>query len=573
MKRVASLPQNAANRDRRKARLERVRARYVYKKKSENQLWPVAVGGSWPWLKEYFSFHWLKKMIFSASLAWIRRTFLMAGFLLERLLFRFDKMRAYERAFPDASPAFGGMVGRDDAFGYWRIAGANALSLRQEKDLVSLRRRIPFDRGRVEKLLAERSGHPVSLETEATAGRLFAVDFGLVQRSLRPARNRDSRWREKYLPAPIGVFLEARGYYPGADLVPLAIQIDQVDPSDPADTKKRNPVYYPDDGQAWDIAKLYFEVGDVAYHVGCGHVFRTHFAMTPFCLSTPRQLSDEHPVFMLLRPHTRFTLEANNAAYKYFTDRRKAYFQFYAGTLEEQRQVTIESYKKDSFREFELGREIAGRNVDVQPECYPFRDDAELWIDPIHNFVKAFIEEFYRDCRDVQRDWELQAWATELGCEKGGAVRELVPGGKLNTREQLIALLAQVLFIAGPGHAAQHFSSNYYYRYPPGFPGAAYAPPVWDRRRANRARFQNMLPPIGTASKQVVYNTFGNLQYDEFGHYERYPLGRLPKAKGPIAALQAELRVVEEQIQKRQQERLLPYEFLLPSRVPNSTNI
>jgi arachidonate 15-lipoxygenase len=154
-----------------------------------------------------------------------------------------------------------------------------------------------------------------------------------------------------------------------------------------------------------------------------------------------------------------------------------------------------------------------------------------------------------------------------------GALRDLVSDDRLDTREKLISLLAQVIFIAGPGHASQHYSSNYFYRYAPAFPGAAYQPPLWRNERANEARFENLLPPIATAARQVQFNTFTNYRYDRFGHYAHHPLGRVAEAQEPIRRLQAKLAAIEGVIRERNESREVPYGFLLPSLVPNSVNM
>ncbi|MDB9309816.1 lipoxygenase family protein [Aphanizomenon sp. CS-733/32] len=41
------------------------------------------------------------------------------------------------------------------------------------------------------------------------------------------------------------------------------------------------------------------------------HLCRTHFVMEPFAVVTPRQLAQNHPLRILLKPHFRFML-ANN---------------------------------------------------------------------------------------------------------------------------------------------------------------------------------------------------------------------------------------------------------------------
>jgi hypothetical protein len=81
------------------------------------------------------------------------------------------------------------------------------------------------------------------------------------------------------------------------------------------------------------------------------------------------------------------------------------------------------------------------------------------------------------------------------------------------------------------------------------------------------------LPQIRQAARQFTYSTFGNFQYDTFGNYERYPLGGMREAQEPIRKLREALEVVESEIRDRQSKRPLSYDFLLPSRVPNSINI
>ncbi len=571
---AASSPMDraAAQEARKQKRLERARDLYTYMPRDENQLDPISVAKSIP-RQEYYTFSWYLPFLRGWVPAYGNRAWKGLRFAIQRATYRFDKLRAYQQLFPGRLPRFAVQARRDDVFAYWRIAGANPLLLRQERDLTVLQHKIRLDPRRIEARLNERLPRVVSLEREAVAGRLFSVDFRLIQSSLERERTRDSRWREKYLPAPIGVFLEAPDLYRQirrrSALVPLAIQIDQIIQPWP----EPNPVYYPDDGWGWRIAKLYFEVADVSFNAACGHVFRTHFQMQPFCMASPRQLSRDHKIFLLLEPHMRFTLRSNQYAYEYFIDRKKTYADFYAGTLAETRQIAIQSYGETGFLDLELETDLSNRGVDQAPAEYPYRDDARLWLGPIRDFVTAYIDAFYPSDASVREDVELQAWFAELVSPEGGALKRLVPGDCLDGKAKLIGLLAQVLFIAGPGHASQHYPSNHYYRYAPAFPGAAYIPPPWQPGLMNAARHLNTLPPIRTASRQVTYGTFGGFRYDKFGHYGRYELGRLPQAVEPIKRLLSALETVERTLEQRQQERVLPYEFLLPSRVPNSINI
>jgi arachidonate 15-lipoxygenase len=567
-----SLPASTPD-PRRGRQLERARLRYLYRPRDENLLHPIASAAAYPWFAEGYTPAYLANILPRAVWAFTRSRLKLARFAAQWATFRFDKMRAYEQLLSRPLPPFAAEADSDDAFAWWRVAGSNALGLVQERSLGTLRARIPFDLRRCEAHLAKTLQRQISLDAMAREGRVFSVDFRLIQQSLRPARRegrpelrRDSRWRAKYLPAPIGVFLDAPGSRCG--LVPLAIQIDQ-----PLEGAEHNPVFYPDDGWGWRIAKVYFEVADVSFQAACGHIFRTHLLVEPFALATPRQLARQHPIHILLRPHLRFTLLVNRAAYDYFWKRSKTYFDFYAGTLEETREIARQSYLEHEFAALELESELAGRGVARYPEVYPYRDDARLWRDPIRRFVEAYVRAVYSSDQAVQGDRELQVWAQELQDGERGAVRGLVHEGGLDSRDKLVALLAQVLFTAGPGHAAQHYSSNYFYRYPPAFPGAAYVPPTWQAYRLNEARFQNTLPPIRTAARQWTYNTFTSFRIGRFGHYERHRLGRIREARQPIRELQQRLREVEREIRRRNEQRPYRYEFLLPSQVPNSIHI
>jgi len=569
---MASAPTSGRDGD-----LAKAQARYQYLIRAENQIAPIAMAKSWPWLAEQYGPSWILPFLPNFLFAQARNLTQRLRCGLQRATFRFDKLDAYNQLFSGPLPSFarGWEESTDDehdaAFAWWRIAGANPLLLRREDDVRSLCRRIPLAVERIEARLSQRLGRPVSLDEEARCGRLFAADFRLILSALQweqPEAKRDSRWREKYLAAPIGVFLEAPSFYPASALVPLAIQIDHAQPA-----PEHNPVYYPDDGWGWRVAKAYLETSDVTWQAAFGHVYRTHLVMEPFCMATPRQLSPRHPVRVLLQPHTRFTLTANQAAYKYIIERSELYNEIYAATLEQLREVAIQGYLETGFLDLQLEADLALRGVQDSLALYPYRDDLRLWLEPIRDFVQAYVEACYADDAAVQADGELRSWKEELTDPVRGAVRKLVPDERLDTRQKLVDLLAQLLFTAGPGHASQHYSANYYYRYAPAFPAGTYAPPPLANDAIDFARWLPMLPPIDAASDQFRDNTYTNYKYDRFGSYRRFPLGSVPQARAPIERLQAALTGIERTIEERQQGRLFPYEFVLPSRVPNSVNI
>jgi arachidonate 15-lipoxygenase len=577
-----SLPQSARNHSERANRLAANRNRYRYLPPGENQLKPICIPDSIPFFKERWRPLWIQKMVWKQIAAQSNRFSKALLFRLQKLSFNFDQLKAHDQLFSGTLPEFAEKWRQDECFGYRRIAGPNALSIKKVDSLDAVHEKMPFDRERIEARLSKELGRSVSLAEEAAAGRVFVVDFELLKRALRPeGRSRDTRWRRKYMPTPIGLFIEAAGFFKPRDsdgedakpppcFVPLAIQIDQLQTDAPGEY---NPVYYPDQEWEWLIAKLFFEVADENWHVGVGHVYRTHLLMDSFCMATSRQLSEEHPIYMLMRPHTRYTLATNRQAYKEFIKRDKFYFKVYAGTLEEIRAISITSRNETEFSQLTLESDLAARGVTESPKVYPYRDDARLWREPIIRFVTEYVDAFYESDASIVEDSELQGWAGELMHEEMGGLEELVEGGVLDTRKKLVDVLALVIFIAGPGHASQHFSQTYYYRHAPSFAASAYSPPPWHPERAHRGRFLNTLPPIGPAIQRFTYSTFGDLRFDRFADYSRYPLGSVHEAAGAIRRLHAELSSIETTIAAREKERFLPYGFLRPSQVPNSVNI
>lgn len=554
--------------------LAKQQKRYRYRSAAANQLSPIASARKWPWLQEQYGISWaipfLPYFIGAWSNFWVKTVL----FAFQKLTFRLQKLSAYDRLWrrsekPDWTREEIGFS--DAAFAFQRIAGSNPVVIAREPSLDTLRARIPLDVERIEGWL-EAQGRQTDLRSDAEEGRLFAVDFRVLQQGLRDSPNenttRDSRWRDKYLACPIAVFLETPGVHEGCDLVPLAIQIDQPQPAGDV-----NPVFYPDDGWGWRLAKAYFQTSDINSHSSVGHVFRGHLMMEPFCLATPRQLPKKHPVFVLLRPHTKYTLPANSAAYTYFINRKKTYGLLYSGTLEDSRNISKDDYRSHGFRELGLRADLERRGVIDGLRVYPFRDDAMLWLEPIHAFVRDYVDLYYRSDGDILADTCLQDWAGELMDPARGAVRGMLPDDRLDTKGKLVDLLAQILYIAGPYHSSQHYTGAYYNRHASMFPSAAFRPPPETANERNFAHWWKMLPPVAIAKKQMAYNDFVQYRFDRFGHYRHYPLGRVEAVKPLIERLQQALERVEETIDGRQADRMLRSDFLKPSLVTNSANI
>lgn len=566
------------------------RQHFRYRPTERNRLAPIACAERCPGSERY-SLRWYKGFLPGYLAAYANRLMNTLDTLERRVTFQLDLVKDYDRLFVAGKPRFAEDADDDQAFGYRRVAGPNTLSLFRVDSLEAARARIRVSPARVRAALEQHFRDELGdfdLAEEARAGRVYCVDFAMLGRALDATRHgretrrardpgdvdavRDTRWRAKYLPVPVGLFWSPPPRLE-ATLHPLAIQIDRS-PDDEDDTRVRYPAARGEPGDwGWRIAKHYFEVADVSYHVAVGHVYGTHLFMEPFCLATLRQLPRRHPVHQLLRPHTRFTLHANQPAYLFSVDRRKTYFAFYSGTLETTRDIMIEAHAARTFRDQEPLADLGARGVLDPALFHPHRDDALDWREVLRRYVEDYVRAFYPDDARIRGDEHLQAWADELMDPARGGVRGMLDGDRLESREQLVDVLAQVLFVAGPGHAAQHYSSSYYYRFSPAFPGAAWAPPPQSERDEHEALYYAASPPIRVARRQFTFNSFTDYRYDRFGDYRGYAIERSPQAWRPVHRLREDLEALEARIAGRLAARRWRYDFLLPSLVPNSVTI
>jgi arachidonate 15-lipoxygenase len=563
-----TLPQHAPDPAARRRALAAARARYTYARDEDNPLAPSAVAGDFP-LSELYGPRWalpyLPHLLRSVADAQAKKLW----FGLRAAFGGFDKLDGFRRLF---SPRLGlhpppavREHQRDGLFARNRIDGPNPLLLARVRDLDDLRARLPLD----DLALARVLGPGASLAAELAAGNLFLADFQLLARALHAASatGRDSRWRGKYLPAPIALFCQRPGLDPLCDLVPVAIRVDQPDAAEP------NPVYLREDSARWALAKTYVEIAEFNLQALSSHIHRHHYLAEPFALSARRQLAPSHPIHILLRPHTRHTMAVNRAALNLLKKPGSVFDTLYAGDLPETRNILLRSHERWSWRDQELEADLAARGVADGPREYPWRDDARLWTAAIRRFVAGYVDLYYRDDAAVRGDTELQAFVRELQADDGGRLRDLVPGGALDRVDRLIDLLAQFLFIAGPGHAAVHFPQTDHFTYVPAFPGAAYRPPPREDEVVDAARIAATLPPFAVGVDQFQNNQIACYRFDRFGDYSRDELGRLPAARPLIERLHADLAAIEREIERRNQTRARPYPYLSPRLVPNSINI
>jgi arachidonate 15-lipoxygenase len=438
----------------------------------------------------------------------------------------------------------------DESFAEQRLSGVNPMRIRRIRKLDEM----PFRLDRVPR-------YGGSTREAIAGGRLYAVDY----EHLAFVRGGSFQGVKKHLPRPGAVFYWETGTAQRAGrLMPVAIQID---PS--------SEVVTPDaaNHRLWLLAKIAVQIADANDHEMGSHLGRTHFALTPFVIASARHLAPNHPLGILLRPHFRFLLANDELGVEVLINPGGIADELLAGTIEESMKIAANAAQAWSPIEDAFPRELASRGLDDKdalPFC-AYRDDGELVWEAIHTFVSRYIRLYYHSDADVVNDTELRAWAAELASPEHGRVKDMP--SPIRDREELTLLATNILFTAGPQHAAVNYPQYDYVAFVPNAPLSAYGPMPDPESADFDLQLVRWLPPASRVRGQ--YQTMDALtlyRYDQLGTYYRDAF-REPGALSLVAAFQQQLHLVERQIDERNLRRVFPYEFLKPSLIPNGTSI
>jgi arachidonate 15-lipoxygenase len=434
----------------------------------------------------------------------------------------------------------------DRTFSWQRIAGVNPMTLTR---ITSLPPTIAIG----EKEYARAIGGNDSLAAARAEGRLFACDYTLLE----GAKCGTTFGRPKWLPAPYAVFAAVDG-----KLLPVAIQIASA---------KGSPVAVPGDGNAWRIAKLAVQVADANHHETVVHLGRTHMVMEAVTLALHRQIAERHPLFKLIGPHCDFTLPINNSAATSLVAKDGAIDYAFGGTIEASVALVKQGLESFDLQKSGVPTELRARGVDdtdVLAE-HPYRDDALPVFAAIRRFVDGYVRIYYAADADVLGDRELRGFVDELGAENGGRLRKLEP---VETIEQLVGLVSNILWIASGQHAAVNFTQYPYMGVVPNMVGAMWSewPP---KDLAHDDTFASLLPPYNLALLQL--HTVYQLSSVRVNHLGHYGLAHFldSRVHAPLSAFQGELADIEKVLEERDPRRYLSYPHLFPSNIPQSIHI
>ncbi|MGK3962097.1 lipoxygenase family protein [Sorangium sp. So ce118] len=397
-----------------------------------------------------------------------------------------------------------------------------------------------------------------SLEAARAEGRLYLADYSMVA-----PKNADD-WPDpgKFSHAPLALFAVPRG---SGSLRAIAIQCEQQSGPDA-------PIFTPADGYAWMMARTIVEVADVAHHQPAYHGI-THLVAGAFNVAMYRNISERHPLYVLLDPHFAGTLYINDMAVDGLLAPGTLVDDIMSGSIRATRRIAAETVHGTSLRDLMLPRAFALRGVDdaaALPD-YPYRDDALLVWGAIRQWVCSYLALYYRSAADVLVDGELRAWLADATSWEGGRLR--YEAESLATVEELCDLVTLIIFNSSAQHAALNYPQGPIMSFVPASPMAAYLPAPTTKEDVTEAEWLAMLPPFERAEQQLELGyRLAAVGHTRLGYYPRRHF-RDPRVAPLLSEFQARLRDVESAIHERNATRDVPYEFLLPSKIPQSVDI
>lgn len=465
-------------------------------------------------------------------------------------------------------PAIAQLLHDDDSFAQMRVAGPNPMLIRQ---VAALPPKFPLSEAQYRQVM----GGSDSLAAAGAAGRLYLLDYeslggmapsGPVDKPLTGAG---------FGYAPIALFARPRS---GPSLVPVAIQCGQDPALSPMVLRAADPssaeAYW-----AWQAAKTAVQVADFNYHEMFVHLGRTHLMSEAFAMATQRQLANAHPLSRLLAPHLEGALFINEAATLIIMGALTTGDTILAAPVETlQRECGRDRLAHDFYANM-LPNDLRARGVDDASQLpdYPYRDDALLVWNAISQWVGDYVSVYYANDGDVTGDYELKAWASELA--GSGRIKGFRP---ITTRGQLVSVVTAIIFNASAQHAAVNFPQSALMTYAPFYAGMGGAPAPRSAAGQGEASWSQMLPARLAAQEQILlFHILGGVYYRALGEYRDNAFPYLPVLLdpaitgpgGPLERFRGALAAVENTIRQRNLARARPYEYLLPSRIPSSTNI
>ncbi|XP_069545471.1 polyunsaturated fatty acid lipoxygenase ALOX15B [Brachyistius frenatus] len=398
-----------------------------------------------------------------------------------------------------------------------------------------------------------------SLADEMEKGNIFLCDYKRLD-GLKP---NIINGKKQYLMAPLILLHKT----PVDKLMPIAIQLKQI----PADD---NPIFLPTDSEYdWLMAKIFVRSADFNEHQLNVHLLRTHLLAEVFAVSLLRNIPMVHPLYKLLVPHTRYTLQINHLARLLLISEAGVFTKF-AASGGDMMTILTRSLSSMTYSSLCIPDDIAERGLEAMPNFY-YRDDGlKLW-DIIHRFVKAILSTHYKTDDEVQQDSELQKWIGDIF--EHGFLSQACTGipQSLTTVTELVKFVTMVIFLGSAQHSAVNTGQYDYGGWMPNTPISLQLPPPTTKGTTSNATMLKTFPDVNTTVQGMATMWLLSKQSSDFVPLGQYPVNHFTEEipHKIITDFQGELEVLSAIIKARNKSLEVPYTYMDPVVVENSVAI
>ncbi|PHU29513.1 Linoleate 13S-lipoxygenase 2-1, chloroplastic, partial [Capsicum chinense] len=373
---------------------------------------------------------------------------------------------------------------RDEEFARQTLAGLNPYSIRLVTEWPLKSKLDPKAYGPPESAIAKET---IELEIEGLMTveeaieqkKLFILDYHDL---LLPFVNKVNELKGTVLYGSRTLFFLT----PNGTLRPLAIELTRP----PVDDKPQwKEVYCPSTWHAtgawlWRTAKAHVLAHDSGYHQLVSHWLRTHCATEPYIIASNRQLSVMHPIYRLLFPHFRYTMEINATAREALINANGVIeTSFSLGKYSMELSAVAYDlewrFDRQALPEDLLSRGLAEEDpnapygLKLTIEDYPFANDGLVLWDTLKQWVIAYVNHYYPQTNLIESDIELQAWWSEIKNVGHGDKKDEPWWPELKTPNDLIGIVTTIIWVASAHHAAVNFGQYSYAGYFPNRPTIA----------------------------------------------------------------------------------------------------
>ncbi|KAG6511820.1 hypothetical protein ZIOFF_029898 [Zingiber officinale] len=202
---------------------------------------------------------------------------------------------------------------RDDEFARQTLAGINPVNIERLQAFPPISKLDPAIYGPPESAIREehiiRHLDGLSVQQALEANKLFMLDYHDAYMPFLDRINAQDG-RKAYGTRTIFFLSEQE------TLKPIAIELS-LPPARVGDSRAKRVFTPPVDATScwlWQLAKAHVCSNDAGVHQLVNHWLKTHACMEPFIVAAHRQLSAMHPIYKLLKPHMRYTLQVNALA-------------------------------------------------------------------------------------------------------------------------------------------------------------------------------------------------------------------------------------------------------------------